>query len=837
MLISIAYGQSTGYLRYDSVRMEKVGGNSELILLNGSRDSVGPLYNMGNGRTRFRTFNGLGIPNRQELQDTAAALRASAKRFGIEDNIQTADRSFDQAGFKFQFPGTVNNNEFIVGDSLSGSTARFQVSTGTTKRPVIAAGNPVSNSAVFLFASADTTAATGTASSSAVRTFGNLFSRRVIVNHTPVTLSSVWGTYAGIEIRARAGDSVKLAPANNDLFNGLAVDLGFQGRSDFPGRKVIQSGSFVTDASSAILGNLDLTTTAGNNFRLRGDYAAVTGFIRDVTNPNGDTLDRFYNFMATGGGALAPHIFKAYNFRGGVISSFVDTLIGIYIDPQSTGVNFNYLGAPLQVGKREDQPTNNQLPHTSAILDLNSTTRGFLLPRMTSTQRTAISSPAHSLVVFDLDSIAAFYYDSVAVAWVKLGTGASGGGGGGITSLNALTGATQTFATGTSGSDFNISSASTTHTFNIPDASASNRGALTSADWISFSNHWSLSGNSVTVGASTGSFLGTTSNNSLRFRTNNTQRMVLDSTGKLWIGVNTSSSDFHLASTSNPRLSVQYVGGKYLNLVAGGSLGVFQFDNSGNFGITAAASINDNGSSGYTQMIYGSTYNSLFGNNMAFNQSDISAQVGVITTASKVGMKVRGASSQTANLFEVQDNSANILARFDANGGLVVNEQGVDTDTRIEGDNDANLFYVDASSDRVGISSSAPTAKLYINGSVGAHKDSITRVTTIDTREYLAIDTANNRFVRIAPQILKGNAALDFPSTGAQQSSDLTITVTGAALGDPVALALTGSVALNNTCFTAWVSSSNTVTVRFNNYTSGGSDPSSATFYVAVIKY
>ena len=51
--------------------------------------------------------------------------------------------------------------------------------------------------------------------------------------------------------------------------------------------------------------------------------------------------------------------------------------------------------------------------------------------------------------------------------------------GGAITSLNGLTATSQTFATGTTGTDFNISSSGTVHTFNIPDASATARGVVT----------------------------------------------------------------------------------------------------------------------------------------------------------------------------------------------------------------------------------------------------------------------------------------------------------------------------------------------------------------------
>jgi hypothetical protein len=68
----------------------------------------------------------------------------------------------------------------------------------------------------------------------------------------------------------------------------------------------------------------------------------------------------------------------------------------------------------------------------------------------------------------------------------------------GITSLNGLTALSQTFATGSSGTDFNISSATSTHTFNIPTASATNRGALSSTDWTTFNNKQNTITNPVT---------------------------------------------------------------------------------------------------------------------------------------------------------------------------------------------------------------------------------------------------------------------------------------------------------------------------------------------------
>lgn len=105
---------------------------------------------------------------------------------------------------------------------------------------------------------------------------------------------------------------------------------------------------------------------------------------------------------------------------------------------------------------------------------------------------------------------------------------------------------------------------------------------------------------------------------------------------------------------------------------------------------------------------------------------------------------------------------------------------------------------------------------------------------TTDSANYVYRGTGGG-WQKIANEI-SGSATLDFPSTNNGNESDLTITVTGASEGDVVSLGIPNSVNLNHSCFTAWVSAANTVTVRFNNYGTGALDPASATFKVKVFK-
>lgn len=84
---------------------------------------------------------------------------------------------------------------------------------------------------------------------------------------------------------------------------------------------------------------------------------------------------------------------------------------------------------------------------------------------------------------------------------------------------------------------------------------------------------------------------------------------------------------------------------------------------------------------------------------------------------------------------------------------------------------------------------------------------------------------------------ISATASLNFGSTAASSSSDLTITLTGAAVGDAVILGTANASVLANSCFTAWVSAANTVTVRFLNAQAVGAlDPAAGTFKVAIFQ-
>ena len=83
---------------------------------------------------------------------------------------------------------------------------------------------------------------------------------------------------------------------------------------------------------------------------------------------------------------------------------------------------------------------------------------------------------------------------------------------------------------------------------------------------------------------------------------------------------------------------------------------------------------------------------------------------------------------------------------------LTVNEDGADVDFRVEGDTEANLLFVDASTNRVGIGTNTPTGILEIDSST--------------TTDQLMFDVAGTNYARIGHNTSGGTALLDIRSEG-----------------------------------------------------------------------
>lgn len=83
---------------------------------------------------------------------------------------------------------------------------------------------------------------------------------------------------------------------------------------------------------------------------------------------------------------------------------------------------------------------------------------------------------------------------------------------------------------------------------------------------------------------------------------------------------------------------------------------------------------------------------------------------------------------------------------------------------------------------------------------------------------------------------LIGSASLNFASIAAGTGTeDLTISVPGAAVGDPVSLGLPAGINAG-LLFTPFVSAADTVTVRATNISAGAIDAAAGTFTVSVSK-
>ena len=197
--------------------------------------------------------------------------------------------------------------------------------------------------------------------------------------------------------------------------------------------------------------------------------------------------------------------------------------------------------------------TNSANPDASAMMDIQSTTKGLLIPRMTTAERNAIVSPFKGLLVFDNTSSSFWFYNGS--AWSEIN-----GGGGNNWSTNGddiYNNNTGNVGIGTSIPAARLSVDSSI----MVDQENSNQGSLDRSS-LYF-------GSDKKVGIVRSFLTGSSGRNGLGFFTNNTRRMTIDSTGQVGIG------------TINPLQTLHVNGNTYLagNVRIGSSTPDYAFEN------------------------------------------------------------------------------------------------------------------------------------------------------------------------------------------------------------------------------------------------------------------
>jgi hypothetical protein len=175
-----------------------------------------------------------------------------------------------------------------------------------------------------------------------------------------------------VDAQVQGGNLIIATNANNERMRVNAAGNVLIGTTTDAGYKLDVNGTFRVQTNGSLLAN-----TTISNLRVGSGAVGFTGL--EVAASSRFTGGTDYRFLSNGGGQFV---------------LFVDAV------NQSVGVG------------------NNSTLNASAVLDLTSTTKGFLPPRMTNAQMVAIATPAAGLVVYDTTNNKLNVYDGT--NWVTL---------------------------------------------------------------------------------------------------------------------------------------------------------------------------------------------------------------------------------------------------------------------------------------------------------------------------------------------------------------------------------------------------------------------------------
>ncbi len=254
--------------------------------------------------------------------------------------------------------------------------------------------------------------ATGVTSTDTITATGHAFTNGMVVAFSPKT--------GGSNITEGTGYYVVNAATNtfqvSSTLGGAARDLG----TDISSSSVSAKYAYCAFDSLVYWGSGDTAT-----FDHFASYQA-----RPWVNVKwADTLYGYYSLPRIDCALSGTTVYHFIAARDGSSSGSPQTQYGILIGDITTGTTYpiaiaststarSYHNGPLTIGAASYSALD-----ASAKLQIDSTTSGLLLPRMTKTQRNAIASPADGLIVYQTDNTPGLRA-RVSGAWVTFTTSA-----------------------------------------------------------------------------------------------------------------------------------------------------------------------------------------------------------------------------------------------------------------------------------------------------------------------------------------------------------------------------------------------------------------------------